>query len=129
MSTSEFAIACGFTLYLILALSFSYLKTAKIKRWPYVIGRLSIAEVEYLHMVERGSAWTNVSYQYEVDGKEYVGTRLSPLQVLGQVGPKIRKQLSKIEYVSARHVKVYYDVNDPSQSYLVRESWIDIFSG
>ncbi|MBL4671043.1 MAG: hypothetical protein JKX81_02190 [Arenicella sp.] len=92
-----------------------------------MIGRLLNADVEYLNMLERGSAWEEVKYEYEVDGKQYVGTRLSPLVVRGQVGPRIKKQLAKIQYVSNDQVKVFYNNKQPGKSYLVKETWLNIF--
>ncbi len=77
-------------------------------------------------MVDRGSAWENVQYEYAVGGKTYTGTRLSPLIVRGQVGPRIKKQLAKIQYVSDAQIKVFYDPQKPEKSYLVKETWLNI---
>lgn len=117
----------GFGIYAVLALGYSSYISRKIDAWPYVIGKLLHADVYYLNVGERGSASPNVKYEYEVEGMQYVGTRLSPLVVRGQVGPKIKKQLAKIQYVSEGQVKVFYNKKTPSKSYLVKESWLNIF--
>jgi hypothetical protein len=126
MEYSQIAIWC-FAVYLVLALTYSFYRSWKIKNWPYVIAKLIHADVYYLNAIEIGSASANVKYEYKVEGKKYVGTRLSPLAVRGQVGPKIKKQLAKIQYVSEDQVKVFYSVKNPRKSYLVKESWINIF--
>ena len=117
----------GALVYLVLMLAYSYKRSMKINNWPYVLGKLQNADVEYLHMIDRYSAWDSVSYEYEVGGQKFVGKRLSPLIVRGQMASKIKKQLAKIQYVSNDEVKVFYDQNDPSKSYLVKETWLDIF--
>ena len=126
MSTEQLVIWAAVA-YLVLMLAYSYIRSLKIHAWPYVVGKLQDADVDYLHMVDRYSAWDRVSYEYEVDGEKYIGKRLSPLIVRGQVASKIKKQLAKIEYVSKDQVKVFYDKKDPSKSYLVKETWFDIF--
>ena len=50
-----------------------------------------------------------------------------PLIISGQVRLKIKKQLEKIQYVSTDRVKVFYNENNPNKSYLVKETWLDIF--
>lgn len=117
----------GFAVYLVLALSYSFIHSWRINAWPHVTGKLLNADVEYMNIVDRGSAWECVKYEYEVDGKQYVGNRLSPLVVRGQVGPRIKKQLAKIQYVSDDHVKVFYNEKKPGKSYLVKETWLNIF--
>jgi len=126
MSIEQMAIL-GFVIYMVSMITYSSIRSRRINAWPHVIGKLLNADVEYLHMLERGSAWEDVKYEYKVDGKQYVGTRLSPLVVRGQVGPRIMKQLAKIEYLSNDQVKVFYNKEEPSKSYLVKETWLNIF--
>ena len=125
---NEQIIILGFVIYLGLALAYSTYTSKKIDNWPFIIGKLLVAKVSYINAIEKGSAWSDVKYEYEVRGKLYVGTRLSTLLVSGQVAPKIEKQLAKIQYVSGDQVKVFYDKKDPSKSYLVKETWFHIFS-
>ena len=117
-----------FIAYLVCVISYSTWRSRQIYKWPFVIGTLLDARVEKSNLLEYGRAYEKVSYQYEVEGKIYTGERLSPLQFRGQVGKIIKKQIAKIEFVSSNQVKVYYDKKNPSKSFLVRESWLDIFS-
>jgi len=109
-------------------IGYSTWRSRQISNWPFAVGTLLDAHVEKSNVLEHGRAYEKVSYQYEVEGKVYIGDRLSPLQFRGQVRKIITKQIAKIEYVSSNKVKVYYDKKNPSKSFLVRESWLDIFS-
>ncbi len=126
MTAEQFAIWV-FAAYLGTALAYSTNRSWRISTWPYTLGTLSVAKVDYMHMIERGSAWENVEYEYEVNGVTYTSTRLSPLVVRGQVGPRIKKQLAKIQYTSSDQIKVFYDPKKPQKSYLVKETWLNIF--
>jgi len=126
MNVEQMAIL-GFVIYMVSMITYSSIRSRRINAWPHVIGKLLNADVEYLNTVERGSAWEDVKYEYEVDGKQYVGTRLSPLVVRGQVGLRIKKQLAKIQYVSNDQIKVFYNDKKPGESYLVKETWLNIF--
>jgi len=114
-------------LYFLSVIIYSIWYSRQLSNWPFVIGTLLHAEVEKSNVLEYGNAYEKVSYQYEVEGKTYIGDRLSPLVFRGQVRKIIEKQIAKIDFVSNDKVKVYYDKKNPSRSFLVRETWLDIF--
>lgn len=117
----------GFAIYGLVVLAYSSYRSWRINRWPYVVGTLLKADIDYIYVDERGSALEDLRYEYEVDGVHYTGSRLSPLIVRGQVGPRIRKQLAKIQYISTDQVKVYYDPRKPHKCFLVKETWLNLF--
>ena len=123
MNTEQLVI-WGTAIYLVLITAFAFIQFWRINRWPYVVGKLLKADVEY---TARWSAWVHVTYEYEVDGEKYVGNRLSPLIVHGQVGPIIKKQLAKIQYISNDQVKVFYNGKKPVKSYLVKGTGLNFF--
>ena len=106
---TEQLIIWGATVYLMSMLVYSYIRLMQINNWPYVVGRLKKADVDSMHVIARGGAYENVKYEYEFDGQKFIGKRLSPFLIRGQVGPLIKKQLSKIHYVSKDQVKVFYN--------------------
>ena len=117
----------GAALYFLGVITYSIWYSRQLSNWPFVIGTLLNAEVEKSNVLEYGNAYEKVSYQYEVEGITYIGDRLSPLLFRGQVRKIIDKQIAKIDFVSSDKVKVYYDKKNPSKSFLVRETWLDIF--
>ena len=117
----------GAILYFLGVIAYSIWYSRQLSNWPFVIGTLLNAEVEKSNVLEYGNAYEKVSYQYEVEGITYIGDRLSPLLFRGQVRKIIDKQIAKIDFVSCGKVKVYYDKKNPSKSFLVRETWLDIF--
>ena len=119
----EQLIIWGAAVYLMSMLVYSYVRLMQINNWPYVVGRLKKADVDYIHAIARGGAYENVSYEYVVGGHKFIGKRLSPFLIRGQVGPLIKKQLSKMHYVSSDQVKVFFNPRDPSKSYLVKTIW------
>lgn len=116
---TEQLIIWGAAVYFVLVLGYSYIRYMQIQKWPYVVGQLKYAYVDHISKNSGGTAYENVSYEYEVDGQKFIGKRLSPFLIRGQVGPLIKKQLSKIHYVSKDQVKVFYNPRNPSKSYLV----------
>jgi hypothetical protein len=120
---TEKLIIWGAAVYLMSMLVYSYVRLMQINNWPYVVGRLKKADVDYMHVIARSGAYENVRYEYEVGGQKFIGKRLSPFLIRGQVGPLIKKQLSKIHYVSNDQVKVFYSPREPSKSYLVKTIW------
>ncbi|TDF37196.1 DUF3592 domain-containing protein [Alteromonadaceae bacterium M269] len=126
MDTEEVVI-WGAVLYFACVFIYSIWYSRQISNWPFVIGTLLNAHVEKSNLLEYGRAYEKVSYEYEVEGKTYIGDRLSPLQFRGQVRRIIERQIAKIEFVSSNKVKVYYDKKNPQKSFLVRETWLDIF--
>jgi hypothetical protein len=117
----------GAALYFLGIIAYSIWHSRQLSNWPFVIGTLLNADVEVSNVLEYGNAYEKVRYQYEVEGKTYIGDRLSPLLFRGQVRKIIEKQIAKIEFTSSGKVKVYYDKKNPSKSFLVRETWLDIF--
>lgn len=113
----------GAALYFLVLLAYSTFYSYKVANWPFVKGRLILIYVSTFDF----DSYENLRYEYEVDGVSYIGTRLSPIQIRGQVKRKIKKQMDKIEYLTNDEVKVFFDPKKPSKSYLVRESWLDIF--
>ena len=63
----------GTVLFLTGALVYSSIYSLRVRKWPFVVGKLINADVKIFDR----SAWGNVKYEYEVDGKKYVGERLS----------------------------------------------------
>lgn len=112
--------------YVIVVIVMSIRFTSRIRKYPYVIGKLVSLETNWDHL-ERGKSWVKVSYEYQVGKKIYIGNRLSSMIVAGQVRPILVRQMAKIQYVSENEVKVFYDSKKPSKSYLVIEGFLDLF--
>jgi len=126
--SDEQLIIGGATIYFVLALIYSYRSYRKIQNWPFVIGQLEYVSIKYIFKrADGGGAYEDVSYKYEVDGQKFTGTRLSPILIRGNVRLMLEKQIAKIDYVSEKQVKVFYNPKKPEKSYLVRESGLDIF--
>ncbi|WP_290518067.1 DUF3592 domain-containing protein [Alcanivorax sp.] len=113
----------GAAVYFLAVMIYSYIYYRKVQKWPYVVGQLRYAYVDHISKNSDGTAYEKVSYEYEVDGRQFIGKRLSPFFIRGKVAPLIKKQLDKIQYVSEGQVKVFYDPGNPSKSYLIKTIW------
>ena len=112
--------------YLIAVIVMSIRFTTKIRKFPYVIGKLVSLKTNWNHL-EPGRSRVDVRYEYQVGNKKYTGNRLSSIIITGQVRPILLRQIAKIQYVSEDEVKVYYDNKKPGKSFLVVEGFLDIF--
>lgn len=113
----------GTVVYFVLVLSYSYIYYRKVQKWPYVVGELKYAYVYDVSDGDGGSAYERLRYEYEVEGRKFIGKRLSPFLIRGTVVPLIKKQLAKIQYVSEGQVKVFYNPKKPKKSYLIKTCW------
>lgn len=124
--TNEQLAFWGFAIYLVVMIAYSSLCSWRLHGWPHLVGKLLRADVEYLNVLDRGSAWEDLHCEYKVAGEKYSGTRLSPLVLRGQVGPRIKQELAKIQYVSKDQILVFFNPKKPSKSYLAKETWLNI---
>ena len=96
----------------------------RIGFWPSVPGRLIIAEI-----VEAGAdsvkaqrEYVNeVEYRYTVNGKGYVGTKLSPWEIVASSNfNKVLELQLPISAADDKSVAVIYNPRTPEESYLKR---------
>ena len=87
-------------------------------RWPTVQGRVLSAEAQVVNRQKDKSTYApNVSYRYEVDGKEYESSRLT-------IVPRNYSSRQWVNEILASYpvggtVRVFYDPKDPGNCLLV----------
>ncbi len=77
------------------------------------------------HHLRSDTSYTlNALYQYEVDGKPYSGKRVSPWIVIASHNAKgvLDFQARGVEYVGEDLVRVFYNPNRPTKSFLILPS-------
>lgn len=115
--------------YVVVVIVMSFHRTNKIRKFPFVVGKLVSLETNWNDhgQSKRRRARVDVNYEYQVDNKNYVGKRLSSIMIGGQVRPILLRQMAKIQYISEDEVKVFYDSKKPEKCFLVVEGFLDIF--
>lgn len=112
-----------FAMYCLVLGGYALFYCLRIRRWPSVFGELKQSNVELLS----ASATTSdqnysaqVSYTYNVDGKEYQGRRLSPFIIIASYNLRflLRLQMKHVETRDDGWVRVFYNPQRPDKSYL-----------
>ena len=120
---SIFLLACVYTLVVCVYGAF-YL--ARVSRWPSAKGKMirdGLSHFGVTDLVKAEQEYvTDVRYEYEVNGKNYVGKRLSPWLIVASHNARfvLDMQLSRINKSTDGHVTVYYNPRNPKKSYLIR---------
>ncbi len=93
--------------------------------WPSTRGQLAYADIKKLG----GSEWaraeqeyvTNALYEYEVAGKRYQGSRVSPWIMVASGGARfiLQRQLASVKRFGDGSVRVFYNPQKPEKSYLI----------
>lgn len=85
--------------------------------WPSVEGEIIRSEINSFHNSEGKEMYSpDVAYVYQLDGKDYSGSRISDLSYSTSSEGEVRRKLAK--YPQGSTVKVYYDTEDPYNSTL-----------
>jgi len=113
------------SLYVCMMLLYSLVYQIKVTYWPGTKGELideRIREFGHAYAPSDKDYAASVSYKYVVDGKEYVGKRLSPWLFITNNNAKyiLKKQLKLIFRLSDGVVMVYYNPRKPNKSYLIK---------
>ncbi|MEE4361551.1 MAG: DUF3592 domain-containing protein [Pseudomonadales bacterium] len=114
--------------FCVLAGLYSLLYQSRVRGWPWVWGILEGAAVKEAGGAEWAKAGqeylATVRYLYEVNGRQFVGTRLSAMAMMASHNARalLDRQLEGVERRGDDQVKVYFDPRDPGQSYLINGS-------
>ena len=88
----------------------------RARTWPTTNGVITSSEISH-----EGKYWTpRVKYRYEVDGREFNGTTVSPG---GPTGANWKSPAQRVieKYPSSKRVLVYYDPRKPARACLERK--------
>jgi hypothetical protein len=130
-NTDPLAIAYLISIFCFLACIYSLYFQYKVKKWPSCLGTLIHGEVSKFGANENELSEQDYSaevrYEYEVNGKKYVGNRLSAMVVIASHNARavLSKQLEGIERQGDK-VKVYYNPNRAYKSFLINGSKIQV---
>lgn len=112
--------------YVFLVSGYSVLWQMRMNAWPSVIGHLGKLGVRKFGAGE----WAlsdqqyvgDALYEYQVDGKEYTGKRISPWVVVASHNLRsvLRLQQNAVDVSPDHKVTVYYNPRNPRKSFLVR---------
>ena len=103
-----------------------------VQAWPQVSGKLVNSAVDSIGLNMRADEVTyvaKVQYQYNVDGQQYEGKRLSPIQIIASTNMRalLRWQMRYITYLDNGEVAVFYNPKKPQKSYLIKHLRIEPF--
>jgi hypothetical protein len=96
-----------------------------MRRWPQTHGELEKHEVALFDTSSRPPSERNykveAKYHYEVDGREYTSTRVSPWDVVASHNLRalLRVQLRGVDFDESGKVLVYFNPRRPSKSVLI----------
>lgn len=112
--------ACGYSLFF----------QARTRKWHTTRGKLHKLGVEKFGATEWVTSEqdyvSNALYTYEVGGRTYRGTRISPWIFVASHNARavLRKQLSLLQRYPDGQVKVFYNPKKPHKSYLLQAGFI-----
>lgn len=112
-----------FALYCLVLGSFALFYCLRIRHWPSVFGELKHSNVELLSasaITSDQNYFVQLSYTYNVDGKEYRGRRLSPFIIIASYNLRflLRLQMKHVEIRDDGWVRIFYNPHRPEKSYL-----------
>ncbi|AUM12284.1 DUF3592 domain-containing protein [Ketobacter alkanivorans] len=113
------------SLYALVMLLYSLRFQVRVSSLPGVEGELEderIREFGYAYAMSQKEYVVSVSYKYVVEGKEYVGNRLSPWAFVTNNNARfiLKSQLNSICRGSSGKITVYYDPEKPHKSFLIK---------
>ena len=118
-----YAWKAGFAVYLVVVICISLYKSMKIRRWSHTQGTLTEQSLESWGGRKPDMMYsTKVRYEYEVDGQQYRGTRLSPFIIHATFTRLVNAYAKGIQKLGGDQVVVYYNPSRPAQSYLILQS-------
>ena len=95
----------------------STFKTARAsKKWPPVQGKVVESGTMRMSGIEGVATAASVKYTYQVDGREYVSSRISMGQYGTGGGEHAKAEAAK--YPAGKIVTVHYDPKNPAQAVL-----------
>lgn len=112
-------------MYALLVCGYSLIFQARTRRWNSTKGDLIELEIEKFgakEFVKSNQDYiTEASYRYTVNGKEYLGTRVSPWIFVASHNARgiLQKQMKYIHRYPDGRVKVFYNPAKPRKSYLI----------
>ena len=113
------------SVYVLMVCSYSVLYQVKVSRWPTVEGKLLTSGLRKYGGTEWAPAdqeyVAETLYEYEVDGKKYLGKRLSPWIVVASHNARfvVNAQLNRVKRDPDGRVAVYYNPKAPGKSFLI----------
>ncbi len=114
------------SIYAFLVLGYSVVYQIRVAMWPETKGELSKATVERVGGTELVTSHQNYAsrslYEYSVAGVAYQGTRVSPWVMVASHNARfvLERQLSHIGKNEDGTVRVFYNPNKPSKSFLIK---------
>lgn len=112
-------------LYIFLVCQYSLIFQIRTRSWPYVYGKLAGLSVKKFGptdpVLSEQEYTSKALYRYKVSGAEYEGTRVSPWVFITSHNIRfiLEKQMSSVQKLPDGRVKVFYNPNKPSKSYLI----------
>ncbi|MEZ6047919.1 MAG: DUF3592 domain-containing protein [Planctomycetaceae bacterium] len=106
----------AFFLFLMARSIRTYLDLRQSRNWPSVTGKILRSEVSRQKTKSDDLFCPDISYEYEINEKKYVGNRLRiiPLDVLDE--DEIQEEIER--FPLGKEVSVYYDPELPERSVL-----------
>lgn len=112
---------CGGGIYTLIHLCRSIRKARAIPNWPQASGQIIESSTSGRHGAD--SLWIEapkIAYRYLVDGQEYVGHSIALTEINTPLQSDAEDKIKP--YPLGRQVAVFYDPQNPKDSYLQRES-------
>jgi hypothetical protein len=116
------------SVYVFILLGYSLVYQLRITKWPVAKGKLLVGEVEKINgthpVLSEQEYVSKALYEYQVDGTDYKGSRVSPWVIVASHNAKIflHKQMDKIQRNDDGSVEVYYAPSKPNKSFLIKPS-------
>lgn len=93
---------------------FNYVKARAIPTWPTVAAKLTECTLDR-HGSNHDSVTVRVAYEYEVSGKQYIGTDIHPMYT-GSNSPEHKRFFAHLKEVES--FKARYNPDDHSEAYM-----------
>lgn len=112
--------------YALIVCLYSFFRQILIRQWPITKGFFQSASVEKWgtseFILSDQEYKVDSSYEYQVSGKRYKGTRVSPWIIIASHNAKLllTKQLNNIQKNADGTVNVFYNPKKPEKSYLMK---------
>lgn len=103
----------------------------RLRLWPVTKGKMQKMTLERSGIASSGSDQNyivDVSYFFEVKGKNYTGHRLSAWYLVASSNLRIllELQLKQVTYLDDGHVQIHFCPTKPSKSFLIVPGWKSI---
>jgi len=114
-----------FSLYAFVMLLYSFFYQIRVAKWPSTKGELidiSVREFGFSFAPSQKRYVAVAAYKYVVDGREYIGKRLSPWLFMTNNNASLilKNQINSIFHHSDGAVTVYYNLRNPNKCYLIK---------